>query len=193
MSDQATQLGYATEGRSLAQAGRHGLRGVYAPAAMTDLYTLESRAHAALGDVRDAVHAIDEAEHWFARINLADEPQWAAFIDEGYIMGEIANSLRDIGDGGAAERFAMQSIAACRRQGRARRQSLSYAALAVSHVQRRDVEAAADAAGRSLELAAGVPSIRCTIALDDVRDRLAPHEGNGAVGVFMDRLAEARA
>lgn len=193
MSDLSTQLGFPEEGRSLAQAGRHGLRGAETPAAMTDLYTLESRAHAALGDVRAAVHAIDEAERWHARIDLSNEPQWAAFIDEGYIMGELANSLRDLGDGAEAEVFAFRSIAACRAQGRPRRASLSYAALAESHVQRRDVEAAADAAGRALELAKGVPSIRCTIALDAVRDRLEPHADNAAVGDFMDRLAESRA
>ena len=193
MSDQATQLGYPEEGRSLAQAGLHVLLGLCAPAAMTDLFTLEIRSHAALGDTRAAVHAIDEAEQWFARIDLADEPQWAQFIDEGYIMGELANSLRDLGDGGEAERFATVSIAACRRQGRARRASLSYAALAASHVQRRDVEAAVDAAGRALELAAAVPSIRCTAALDGVRDRLAPHAGSAPVDEFMDRLAASRA
>lgn len=189
MSDQATQLGFPEEGLRLAQAGRHGLRGLDAPAATTDLLVLEARAYAAMGNAMSAVHAIDDTERMFDRINPDDEAEWARFIDEAYITGEIANSLRDLRDSDNAERFAAQSIAACRRQGRARRASLSYATLAASHVERRDMEAAADAASRSLDLASGVPSIRCTIALADVRGRLAPHASNKAVGGFMDQLS----
>ena len=189
MSDQATQLGFPEEGLSLAQAGRHGLRGLHAPAAMTDLLVLEARAYAAMGNAMSAVHAIDETEQMFDRINPANEAEWARFIDEAYITGEIANSLRDLRDSANAQRFSAQSIAACRRQGRARRASLSYAALAASHAQSGELEAAASAASRSLELASGVPSIRCTIALADVRGRLAPHASNSAVGGFMAQLS----
>src|SRR5262249_47971914 len=143
MSDQATQLGYPSEGLSLAQAGRHGLRGLNAPAALTDLWVLEARAHAVLGDAISTVHAIDAAEHSYDRINPDNEPEWARFIDEAYVPGEIANSLRDISDGPTTERFAVQSIAACQRQNRNRRASLSYATLAASHVRQGDLEAAA--------------------------------------------------
>jgi hypothetical protein len=188
MSDQATQLGYPSEGLSLAQAGRHGLRGLHAPAALTDLLVLEARAHAVMRDAISTVRAIDAAERAYDQIEPQNEAEWARFIDEGYVTGEIANSLRDIHDSGNANRFATQSVAACRLQNRNRRASLSYAALAASHVQRNDLEAAADAATRSLEMANGVPSIRCTIALDGIRDRLTPHSANAAVGDFMTRL-----
>lgn len=191
LSDQATQLGYAAEGRSLAQAGRHGLRGWHAPAAMCDLYVLEARAHAALGSAMDAVHAIDAAEQWYDRIRVDDEPEWARFIDEGYVAGEVANSLRDLADVDAAEKFAAQSIAACRAQGRARRASLSYAAMAGARLHGGDVEGAAEAAQRSLGLAEGVPSIRCTAALQGLSERLAPHAGNTAAGEFVGALAAA--
>lgn len=189
MSDQATQLGFPEEGLRLAQAGRHGLRGLDAPAAMTDLLVLEARAYAAMGNAMSAVHAIDDTERMFDRINPDDEAEWARFIDEAYVTGEIANSLRDLRDSNNAGRFAAQSVAACRRQGRARRASLSYATLAASHAERGDMEAAADAASRSLDFASDVPSIRCTIALADVRGRLAPHASNKAVGSFMDQLS----
>jgi hypothetical protein len=191
LSDQATQLGHPAEGRSLAQAGRHGLRGQQAPAAMTDLFVLEARAHAALGSAMDAVHAIDAAEQWYDRIDVESEAEWARFIDEGYVAGEIANSLRDVGDADASERFAMQSIAACRVQGRGRRASLSYAAMAGARLQGGDVEGAAEAAQRSLGLAEGVPSIRCTTALQGLSERLSWHAGNTAAGEFVEALAAA--
>jgi hypothetical protein len=191
LSDQATQLGHPAEGRSLAQAGRHGLRGMHAPAAMCDLYVLEARAHAALGLAMEAVHAIDAAERWYDRIRVQDEPEWARFIDEGYVAGEIANSLRDVRDTDASERFAMASIAACRAQGRARRASLSYAAMAGARLHGGDVEGAAEAAGRSLRLAEGVPSIRCTAALQGLSERLSPYAGNAAADRFVGALAAA--
>jgi hypothetical protein len=191
MSDQATQLGHPSEGLSLAQAGRHGLRGLTAPAALTDLLVLEARAHAVMGDAMSTVHAIDAAERSYDQIAPQNEAEWARFIDEGYVTGEIANSLRDIRDSGNADRFATQSVAACRLQNRNRRASLSYAALAASHVQRNDLEAAADAATHALDMANGVPSIRCTMALDGIRGRLAPHTANAAVGSFMAQLDQA--
>jgi hypothetical protein len=191
LSDQATQLGYPSEGLSLAQAGRHGLRGLTAPAALTDLLVLEARAHAVMGDAMATVHTIDAAERAYDQIIPENEAEWARFIDEGYVTGEIANSLRDIRDSGNADRFATQSVAACRRQNRNRRASLSYAALATSHVQRNDLEAAADAATRALDLANGVPSIRCTVALDGIRGHLSPHSANAAVGDFMAKLEQA--
>jgi hypothetical protein len=191
MSDQATQLGYPEEGLSLAKAGQHGLNGVHAPAAMTDLLVLEARAHATMRNAIDAVHAIDAAERTFDEINADDEAEWARFIDEAYVTGEIANSLRDLSDSRNAEAFATQSIAACARQGRNRRASLSYAALAASHTQRNDLEAAAHAATQALDKADGVPSIRCTVALNRISNELAPYSGNQAVGDFLDRAAHA--
>jgi hypothetical protein len=191
LSDQATQLGYPAEGRALAQAGRHGLRGWHAPAAMCDLFVLEARAHAALGSAMDAVHAIDKAETWYDRIDVEAEAEWARFIDEGYVAGEIANSLRDLADTNASERFATQSIAACRAQGRARRASLSYAAMAGARLHAGDVDGAAEAAGRSLGLAEGVPSIRCTAALQGLSERLSPHRGHVAAAEFVGALAAA--
>jgi len=191
LSDQATQLGHPAEGRSLAQAGRHGLRGWHAPAAMCDLYVLEARAHAALGSAMAAVRAIDAAETWYDRINVESEAEWARYIDEGYVAGEIANSLRDLADSDASERFASQSIAACRVQGRARRASLSYAAMAGARLHAGDVDGAAEAAQRSLGLAEGVPSIRCTAALQGLSDGFAPHGGHAAVADFVGALAVA--
>lgn len=52
MADQATLLGNPAEGRRLAQAGRHGLRNVESPVCLADLWALEARALAVLGDKR---------------------------------------------------------------------------------------------------------------------------------------------
>lgn len=192
MSDQATQMGNPSEGVSLAQAGRHGLRGLDAPATLTDLYVLEARAHAVLGNASAAASAIDYAERAYDHLRPDNEPEWAKFIDEAYVTGEIASTLRDLKDSSNAERFATQSVAASMRQNRSRRASLSYAVLAASHQQRRDLEAAAAAATRALDLATDVPSIRCTVALNGISAEFAPHTQNYAVGTFMTRLKQTQ-
>lgn len=181
LSDQATQLGHPYEGLNLAKAGQHGLRGTHAPAALTDLYVLQARAHAAMRDPEACAQAIDAAERAYDRINVENEPEWARFIDEAYVTGEIATSLRDIADSENAGRFAERSIAACERQGRHRRSTLSHAVLASIHAQRSDPEASANAARTAVTLAQGTPSVRCTRALNQVRTHLEPHGAHTAV------------
>lgn len=181
LSDQATQLGHPYEGLNLAKAGQHGLRGTHAPAALTDLYVLQARAHAAMRDPEACAQAIDAAERAYDRINVENEPEWARFIDEAYVTGEIATSLRDIADSENAGRFAERSIAACERQGRHRRSTLSHVVLASIHAQRSDPEASANAARTAVTLAQGTPSVRCTRALNQVRTHLEPHGAHTAV------------
>ncbi|MYW04781.1 hypothetical protein [Streptomyces sp. SID3343] len=188
LSDQATQLGYPEEGLNLARAGRHGLRGLTAPAALTDLYVLEARAHAILGDVMSAVRAIDSAERTFDSVRHENEPEWARFIDDAYVTGEIAGSLRDMNDSVNAERFARESIAAAELQKRNRRASLSQAVLATSHIQRNELEAATSAAHRALDLSAGIPSIRVTAAMDGLQSRMRSHADRPEVATLMARF-----
>ncbi|MFJ8738023.1 transcriptional regulator [Embleya sp. NPDC127516] len=191
LSDQATQLGYPEEGLNLARAGRHGLRGVTAPAALTDLYVLEARAHAVLGDVMSAVRAIDSAERTYDTVNHENEPEWARFIDDAYVTGEIAGSLRDMNDSVNAERFARESIAAAQLQKRNRRASLSQAVLAASHIQRNELEAATGAAHRALDLSADIPSSRVTAAMDGLQGRMQVYADQPEIAALMERFRPA--
>jgi hypothetical protein len=188
MSDQATHLGHADEGLNLTRAGRHALRGIDAPAAITRLLTLEARALARLGESRVCAATIARAESTFEKVRPENEPEWARFIDHAYVFGEFANSFRDLDDAGQAEEFATRSVRASKAQRRARRGAFSQTALAVSYVQRGEVEAAAEAGSRALELARSVDSSRCTSALDDLRVRLLPHRATPEVRDFLDRM-----
>lgn len=189
LSDQATQLGHPDEGLRLARAGRHGLRDTRAPAPLTDLYALEARALAAMGDGPATAAAIGRAERTFDQVDAAEEPEWAKFIDEAYVSGEIANSLRDLGDGAEAERYARHSVETARRQNRGRRGAISQTVVATSHIQRGDIEASADAAHEALDIAGRVPaSSRIVGALDDLRRRLLPYQREPRAREVLDRL-----
>ncbi|RDI54677.1 transcriptional regulator [Nocardia mexicana] len=172
MADQASLLGHPREGQRLAQAGRQGLAKANSPACLADLWTLEARALAMMGDKGDTAHAINEAERAFDQIDPAAEPEWARFIDPAYICGEWANAFRDLGLPEDAEPHARRSIAYARNQNRARRGALSHAALAVTHIQTRDLEAAYVAAVRTVDLSRKVKSSRSVEAVRDVQRKM---------------------
>ncbi|MFJ2775902.1 transcriptional regulator [Kitasatospora sp. NPDC087315] len=187
MADQATLLGNPQEGRRLAQAGRQGLRSADSPACLADLWALEARALAASGDAKAAAHAVTEAERAFSNVQPGREAEWAKFIDGAYLHGEIANVFRDLDQPDHAAEHAHRSIDYARAQGRARRGAMSQAALAVSHVQRGDLEAAHAAGVRAIDLSRRVKSSRSVEAVQDVQRRMAPFGAHPLVADFRER------
>ncbi|WP_051407484.1 hypothetical protein [Nocardia sp. CNY236] len=187
MADQATLLGHPEEGRRLAQAGRQGLMRASSPACLADLWTLEARALATIGDKTGTARAVNEAERAFTDIRSDREPEWARFIDEAYICGEWANAFRDIGQPADAQPHARRSIAHARAQNRARRGALSHAALAATHVHNRDLEAAYAAGIRTLDLSGKVESSRSVDAVRDVRRRILSFGSHPLVADYNER------
>ncbi|MFD5916160.1 transcriptional regulator [Kitasatospora sp. NPDC058201] len=186
MADQATLLGHPDEGLRLAQSGRQGLRGTSA-AALADLWALEGRALAALGDKTGATRAVTNSEAAAESIDHEREPEWALFIDPAYLHGEHAMTLRDTGDHDGAAEHARLSIDHARQQKRARRGALSQAALAATHLQRRDLEQAHAAGLRTLALASQVKSSRAVEAVVDLQRRMEPFGKSRLVADFAER------
>ncbi|WP_445330479.1 transcriptional regulator [Streptomyces sp. GSL17-111] len=193
MADQATLLGDPAEGRRLAQAGRLGLAQVDSPACLADLWCLEARALALLNDKTAAAHAVVESEKAYEKARPTNEPEWAAFIDSAYLHGEHANTFRDLGDAHSADEHARKSIVHARRQKRARRGAMSQAALAVSHLQRNDLEAAHAAGVRTLNLTKQVKSSRAVEAVRDLQVRMTPFGSHRLVADFNERVRELTA
>lgn len=172
MADQATLMGNPAEGVRLAQTGRLGLLSGESPACLADLYALEARGHAALGDTQAAVTAISRSREVFTEVDYTTEPEWARFIDAAYLNGEYATAMRDVGRPADAVGFARASIDAARAQKRARRGAMSHAVLASAHLQDRNLEAAHAAGVRSIELAGTVKSSRTLDSVKDLRTRM---------------------
>ncbi|MFV8129431.1 transcriptional regulator [Streptomyces syringium] len=190
MADQATLLGNPSEGRRLAQAGRQGLAKAKSPACMADLWCLEGRALARLGEKRAAAHAVVKSEEAFGKVRPTEEQEWAKFIDGAYLNGEHATTFQDIDDVDNAEAHARRSIDVAARQKRARRGAMSQAALAVTHLRRRDLESAHSAGLRTLSLARQVKSSRCVEAVQDLRRRMEPFGAHRLVADFDERARE---
>ncbi|MDH6578602.1 transcriptional regulator [Kitasatospora sp. MAP5-34] len=186
MADQATLLGHPEEGLRLAQSGRHGLQGA-SNACLADLWALEGRALAALGEKKAAAHAVVQSETAAGQVDQATEQEWALFIDPAYLHGEHAMTMRDIGDIAATEEHARRSIDHARMQQRARRGAMSQAALASAHLQRRDLEAAYAAGLRTLSLTRKVKSSRAVEAVADLQKRMQPFGQHRLIADFAER------
>lgn len=172
MADQATLMGDPAEGVRLAQTGRLGLRGNESPACLADLYALEARGHAAMGDAQATVTAIGRSREVFADVDYEDEPEWARFIDAAYLNGEYATAMRDVNRPEDAAFYARASIRAATAQKRARRGAMSQAVLASAYLQDRNLEAAHAAGVRAIELAGRVKSSRTLDSVTDLRTRM---------------------
>ncbi len=195
LSDQARMLGYPQEALHLATAGRHGLSRAYSPACAADLWALQARAHASLGESREAAHAVAQSETAFTNVQRDEEPEWARFIDTAYLAGEWANAFGDIARPVESTRFARRSAAEARNQKRARRGALSQAALARAALTSGnvDLDAAVHNANRALDLAVTVKSSRCTNAITDLRARIQPFHTVAAARDFDERARLALA
>ncbi|MFD9823144.1 transcriptional regulator [Streptomyces violascens] len=190
MADQATLLGNPAEGRRLAQAGRAGLGKNTSPACLADLWALEARALAKLGDKTPAAAAVVQSETAYSRVRPEEEQEWAAFIDPAYLHGEHAMTFRDLNQAETAGQHAQQSIDHARQQRRARRGAMSQAALAVSHLQRHDLEGAHQAGLRTLTLSRQVKSSRCIEAVQDLQRRMEPFGQHRLVADFNERARD---
>ncbi|MGW7618829.1 transcriptional regulator [Streptomyces antimycoticus] len=193
MADQATLLGHPEEGRRLAQSGRAGLNRATSPACLADLWALEARACAKLGDKRAAVSAVAKSETSYESVRPDEEQEWAAFIDPAYLHGEHANTFRDLGEAGPAREHARRSIEHARKQKRARRGAMSHAALAASYLQRNDLEAAHAVGVRTISLTRQVKSSRAVEAVQDLQKRMKPFGRHRLVADFNERARELTA
>lgn len=192
MSDQANLLGHPREAIALAKAGQQAITVDDSPACLTDLYVLEARAQAANRNDKKAAQAVSRAETLFERIKHENEPEWARFIDRAYVFGEAAHTFRDLAfrnpnHAQRAAEFATESLTESKRQGRARRGSLSYAARAVTHLQRKDANKAGHEALQVLDLASQITSSRTRETIRDLRHHFRGYESEPEVAEFIQR------
>lgn len=188
---QALMLGYPHEALRSAITGRHGLARASSPACTADLWALQAQAHAALDDAKAATHAVLESERSFERIDVANEPKWARFIDHANLSCHWADAFATLQRPVEAIRFARCSISNAAEQNRARRGALAQAALAQAALTSRDLDAALHSAHRAVDLSATVQSSRCTAAIRDLRTRISPYRTLTPARDFDDRARQA--
>jgi hypothetical protein len=153
---------------------------------MADLWALQARAEAVLGDKKAVARSVHESERAADEIEPAEAPEWARFIPGAYLHGEYAHAFRDLDRPDVATRFATLSAAEAQEQGRARRGSLAHATLARAALAERDLDVASAQATTTVQLAATVQSSRSVEAVADLRARLSPHDDSPSVAMFFE-------
>lgn len=185
LSHLATHAGSAREGLNLARVGVATATRAGSPLGLMRLHAMKARAHAALGEHRQASKAISDAEHALDTSRGPDyESEWVRFLDPAYLAAETAACMQEMGDHRNAVRLATRAVGGTKQLGR--RHTISLTVLATAQLQQpsRDVDAAVTTATRALYGLNKISSQRSVKALNEFRRRLSPFRAERAVREF---------
>lgn len=91
-----------------AQTALRGAHGHLSPALTVDLYTLQAKAYARLGDARASHRQMKVAEG--IQITPQNEPPETGYVQPGLLQTQHADVLRRLGDLAAAQAYAEESL-----------------------------------------------------------------------------------
>ncbi|MDX3497853.1 XRE family transcriptional regulator [Streptomyces turgidiscabies] len=178
------QAGIDTAARSCATAGPDA-----APRVRALLEERLAWAYAVAGLADETERALVAAESALAEIDDAPQPDWTAWVDQnelrimtGRCWTELRRPLRAVP--------ALETALAEYDDAHARDKSLYLSWLADSYIEAGEIEQAAAATSRALDLAAGVASVRPRERLAPVLRRLGNHR---ALPVVAETLEKAQA
>ncbi|GAA2942803.1 transcriptional regulator [Kitasatospora cinereorecta] len=150
---------------ALRAAGPH-----ISPALAADLYAMQAKAYARLGDPRSALERIRRAESEAGRIHPGREPDETGYVQPGLVDVQVAEALLSLGDlTGAREHAAAAVRSPAHDRGRVHRLAM------LTHLELLQGEAdrAAGTASEMAERARGMESRRLRDRLRSVREHLA--------------------
>ncbi|KDQ66199.1 MULTISPECIES: hypothetical protein [Streptomyces] len=140
------------------------------PALAADLYAMQAKAYARLGDTRNALERIHRAESEAGRISPGREPEETGYVQPGLVDVQVAEALLGLGDLTGAREHAS---AAVRSPAHARGRVHRLALLAHLELLQGEAERAAGTAREMAEHARGMESRRLRDRLRVVRELLA--------------------
>ncbi|MCX5016465.1 transcriptional regulator [Streptomyces sp. NBC_00555] len=157
---------------ALRAAGRHTT-----PALAADLYAMQAKAYAQLGDTRAALNCIRHAEAAAERITPGAEPDETGYVQPGLVNVQVAEALLGLGDLAAAHEQATAAVGTpAHDRGRVHR----LAMLCEIQLRQGEVDRAVAAAAEMAERAKGMESLRLRDRLRAVREQLLTSGCSGA-------------
>lgn len=147
------------------------------PALATDLYAMQAKAYARLGDRRSAHQCMRGAETYSVRIRPEEEPDETNYVQPGLVEVRLAEALLVLGEVEAAGRYAE---AAARAPAHVRGRVNRLATLTDVELHNGEAERAAATAAEMVGMAQGIESQRLRGRMRRVRRRLAQHSGTSA-------------
>ena len=188
MSHQAIYLGHLRQAIDFAQAARTATRQVATARTVAMLAAMEACAHAAAGDPRQCLQALDDAANALTLIISGEpEPEWLDF-DEGGYWGHAARAYRDLGEPGKAEEYAEKSVGLCM-TAHSRTRAQRNAIQATAHLSMGEVDAAAAAGEQVVREAWNLHSGHVFGEVAQLAAAIAPF-GTPAATDFLDQARE---
>ncbi|MGW6873138.1 transcriptional regulator [Streptomyces xanthophaeus] len=149
---------------ALRAAGRHTT-----PALAADLYAMQAKAYAQLGDTRTALACIHSAEAAAERIRPGSEPDETGYVQPGLVNVQVAQALLSLGDLDGAHEQATAAVGTpAHDRGRVHR----LAMLCEIQLRQGEADRAVAAAAEMAERAKGMESLRLRDRLRAVREQL---------------------
>ncbi|HCA87008.1 MAG TPA: transcriptional regulator [Streptomyces sp.] len=139
------------------------------PALSADLYAMQAKAYARLGDGQSALYCIGRAEHEAEYIRRGQEPAETGYVQPGLVNVQVAEALLSLGDLGAAREHAEAAVdTPAHDRGRVHR----LAMLTQIELRRGETDRAVATAVEMTEQARGMESRRLRDRLRAVREHL---------------------
>jgi hypothetical protein len=168
---------------ALRTAGPH-----ISPALATDLYAMQAKAYARMGDQGSAHRCMQLAETMETRIRRAEEPAETGYVQPGLVEANFAETLMSLGDLQPARDYAQEAVdVQAHPRGRVHR----LATLTNIDLRHGEAERAAATAVQMLQHAQGQESRRLRDRLRTVRDNLTANGGKAtakAAGLIDETL-----
>lgn len=157
---------------ALRAAGRHTTAALAA-----DLYAMQAKAYAQLGDTAAALACIHHAEAAAERIRPGTEPDETGYVQPGLVNVQVAEALLGIGDLRAAREQATAAVGTpAHDRGRVHR----LAMLCEIQLRQGEADQAVASAAEMAERAKGMESLRLRDRLRGVREQLLTSGCSGA-------------
>lgn len=147
------------------------------PALAADLYAMQAKAYAQLGDTKAALACIRKAEAAAERIHPGTEPDETGYVQPGLVNVQVAEALLGIGDLAAAREQASAAVGTpAHDRGRVHR----LAMLCEIQLRQGEADQAVASAAEMAERAKGMESLRLRDRLRAVREQLLASGCSGA-------------
>jgi hypothetical protein len=139
----------------------------------TDLYAMQAKALARMGDHASAHRCMLLAETAAGKIRRDDEPAETGYVQPGLVEAQLAEALMSLGDMTPAQEYAIEAV---RTQAHARGRVHRLATLSNAQLRGGDAELAAATAVEMVEEVRGMESHRLRDRLVSVRQSLTDND-----------------
>ncbi|MET9881433.1 transcriptional regulator [Actinacidiphila glaucinigra] len=162
---------------AFAEAGLRTAGPHISPALATDLYAMQAKAFARMGDDTSAHRCMRLAEKAAEAIRRDSEPAETGYVQPGLVEAQFAEALMSLGDTTPAQEYALEAV---RMQAHARGRVHRLATLTIAQLRGGDADLASSTAVLMVDEACGIDSHRLRDRLVSIRQCMADQGGAAA-------------